>query len=36
MRQVRTWWVMTDPAGNVFCVVPPQTEDFPAGTMIWG
>ncbi len=25
---VEDWWVMCDPAGHLFCVVPPQTSDF--------
>lgn len=32
---VSTWWVMRDPAGNLFCVVPQQTHDFPADAATW-
>jgi hypothetical protein len=32
---VSTWWVMRDPAGNLLCVVPPQTNDFPADAATW-
>lgn len=35
VEQVNTWWVMGDPAGNLFCVVPPQTNDFPADAVTW-
>ncbi|ACQ80081.1 conserved hypothetical protein [Beutenbergia cavernae DSM 12333] len=35
VEQVHSWWVMRDPAGNLFCVVQPQTDDFPAGTTTW-
>lgn len=33
--QMRGWWQMRDPAGLVFCVVPVQTDDFPAHTTEW-
>ena len=35
VEQVRRWWVMRDPAGLVFCVVPPQTDDFPGDAAVW-
>ena len=35
VEQVKTWWVMRDPAGLLFCVVRPQTADFPAGATTW-
>ncbi|HVR28258.1 MAG TPA: VOC family protein [Thermoanaerobaculia bacterium] len=35
-RQVKSWWVMEDPAGHAFCVVPVQRkEDWPQGTVEW-
>jgi hypothetical protein len=35
-RQVKTWWVMEDPAGHAFCVVPVQRkEDWPQGAVEW-
>ncbi|CAM2068463.1 Glyoxalase-6 domain-containing protein [Sulfidibacter corallicola] len=34
-RQVRTWWVMKAPSGHDFCVVKPQSQDFPAGANQW-
>ena len=33
---VEEWWVMEDPYGNEFCVLPPQTDDFPVGAAVWG
>lgn len=36
VERVRSWWVMRDPAGLLFCVVPPQSNDFPAGAATWG
>ena len=35
VEQVSTWWVMRDPAGNLFCVVPQQTSDFPKDAATW-
>lgn len=35
LEQVRGWWVMRDPAGLLFCVVPPQTDDFPGDAATW-
>ncbi len=35
VRQVSTWWVLRDPAGNLFCVVRPQTADFPGDAATW-
>ena len=28
-------WIMGAPSGHVFCVVPPQSDDFPAGAQLW-
>lgn len=33
---VEHWWVMEDPAGNEFCVVPVQSQDFPGDAPTWG
>lgn len=33
--QMQGFWQMHDPAGLVFCVVPVQTDDFPAHTAEW-
>lgn len=35
IRKVQTWWVMEDPAGQPFCVVRPQTADFPGDAATW-
>lgn len=35
VEQVRSWWVMRDPADLLFCVVPPQTADFPGNATRW-
>lgn len=32
---VEGWWVMQDPAGNDFCVVPVQSQDFPGRAPVW-
>ncbi|HEY8142046.1 MAG TPA: VOC family protein [Kofleriaceae bacterium] len=34
-RQVKTWWVMRAPTGHTFCVVRPQTDDFPGDANVW-
>ncbi|HET6953225.1 MAG TPA: VOC family protein [Acidimicrobiales bacterium] len=36
VAQIRTWWVMRDPAGLPFCVVRPQSDSFPEGAATWG
>jgi hypothetical protein len=35
VERVKTWVVMKDPAGLLFCVVRPQFDDFPLGTTEW-
>jgi predicted enzyme related to lactoylglutathione lyase len=35
VEQIRSWWVMRDPAGQLFCVVRPQTPDFPCDAATW-
>jgi len=32
---VKRWWVMEAPSGQRFCVVNPQSPDFPAGANKW-
>ena len=32
---VEEWWVMEDPFGNEFCVLPSQTGDFPGDAAAW-
>ncbi len=34
-RQVKSWWVMLAPTGHTFCVVRPQTDDFPGDASVW-
>lgn len=34
-RQVKDWWVMEDPAGQAFCVVPVHSVAWPAGAVEW-
>lgn len=29
------WWVMEDPSGNAFCVIRPESEDFPKLARRW-
>lgn len=35
LRKVQSWWVMEDPSGQPFCVVRPQTADFPGDAATW-
>ena len=35
VERIKTWVVMRDPAGLLFCVVRPQFPDFPAGATEW-
>ena len=35
VRAVKTWWVMEAPTGHRFCVVRPQSPDFPANANRW-
>lgn len=35
VEPVSGWWVMRDPGGLPFCVVPPQTDDFPGDATTW-
>jgi predicted enzyme related to lactoylglutathione lyase len=32
---IEKWWVMEAPSGHLFCVVPVQSEDFPARSHTW-
>ena len=34
-RQVKDWWVLEDPAGHAFCVVPVQGKNLPDGALEW-
>ena len=35
VQQIETWWVCEDPSGQPFCVVRPQTADFPGDAATW-
>ena len=35
IEQMNTHWIMEAPSGHIFCVVPPQTEDFPSDAQVW-
>ena len=35
VRQVKKWWVMEDPGGHRFCVVPGQSTHWPEGAAEW-
>ena len=35
VRFEQTWWIMEDPSGQPFCVVPPQSPDFPESSTTW-
>ncbi len=35
VRAEQTWWIMRDPSGQPFCVVPPQSPDFPDDATTW-
>ncbi len=34
-RQVKRWWVLEDPSGHAFCVVPVQSKTWPKGATEW-
>ncbi len=34
-QQMDSFWIMEAPSGHVFCVVPPQSDDFPERTTLW-
>jgi hypothetical protein len=35
VKQVKRWWVMEDPGGHRFCVVPVQSAHWPEGAKEW-
>lgn len=35
VQRVSTWQIMRDPSGQLFCVVRPQTADFPGSATRW-
>ena len=34
-EQMKSFWIMEAPSGHVFCVVPPQSDDFPGDANYW-
>jgi hypothetical protein len=32
---IQTWWVMEDPCGHLFCVVPAHSDAFAAPAQVW-
>jgi predicted enzyme related to lactoylglutathione lyase len=34
-RRVKRWWVAEDPSGNAFCVIRPESDDFPQNANLW-
>lgn len=34
-ERMDSFWIMEAPSGHVFCVVPPQSDDFPADAQVW-
>ncbi len=35
VAQIEDWWVMEDPCGNEFCVIPVVSENFTALANVW-
>lgn len=33
--RIKRWWVMEDPSGNAFCLIRPESEDFPGNANAW-
>ena len=34
-ERMDSFWIMEAPSGHVFCVVPPQSDDFPGDATLW-
>ena len=34
-EQMDSFWIMEAPGGQLFCVVPPQSDDFPVDAQVW-
>ena len=34
-HHAESWWVMEAPSGHIFCVVPAQSQAWPAGAVEW-
>jgi hypothetical protein len=35
LAQVEDWWVMEDPCGNEFCIIPVVSDNFAADANLW-
>jgi hypothetical protein len=35
VKQVKNWWVMEDPGGHRFCIVPGPSKHWPEGAVEW-
>ncbi len=33
--RIKRWWVLEDPSGNAFCVIRPESDEFPEGANRW-
>jgi len=33
--RVKRWWVLEDPSGNPFCVITPESDEFPRNAQEW-
>ena len=33
--RIKRWWVMEDPSGNAFCLIRPESGDFPRNALAW-
>lgn len=33
--RLKRWWVLEDPSGTPFCVIRPESDDFPKGANQW-
>jgi Glyoxalase-like domain len=33
--KLKRWWVLEDPSGTPFCVIRPESDDFPQGANHW-
>jgi predicted enzyme related to lactoylglutathione lyase len=34
-RRIKRWWVAQDPSGNAFCVIRPESDQFPRNANRW-
>lgn len=33
--RIKRWWVMEDPSGNAFCLIRPESDEFPGNAATW-